>query len=209
MTLRILILFAHPALRKSRVQRALLAAVPRAPGITVHDLYDTYPDYDIDVPREQALLLEHELVIMQHPFYWYSTPPILKQWADLVLEHGWAYGASGRALEGKTMVNVLSTGGPARSYDREGAHRRTIREFLAPIEQTARLCRMNYLPPYVVYGSHRLEPAEVAMEAGRYGGFLQAMHAGTLDPVVLAAAGESQRTLADVLSVPHDNAEGA
>lgn len=29
---------------------------------------------------------------MQHPFYWYSTPALLKEWQDLVLEHGWAYG---------------------------------------------------------------------------------------------------------------------
>jgi glutathione-regulated potassium-efflux system ancillary protein KefG len=128
--LRILILFAHPALRKSRVQRALLAAVPRGAGITLHDLYDAYPDYDIDVQREQALLLDHDVVIMQHPFYWYSTPPMLKQWQDLVLEHGWAYGARGRALQGKTLLNVLSTGGPERSYSRQGAHRRTIRELL-------------------------------------------------------------------------------
>jgi glutathione-regulated potassium-efflux system ancillary protein KefG len=207
--LRILILFAHPALRKSRVQRALLAAVPRAAGITLHDLYDAYPDYDIDVPREQALLLDHDLVIMQHPFYWYSTPPILKQWQDLVLEHGWAYGAGGRALQGKTMLNVLSTGGPERSYSREGAHRRTIRELLAPVEQTARLCRMNYLPPYVIYGSHRLEPPDIEAEATRYGEFLRMVQAGTVDLAAFAAAGEMHDTLAQALAAPLGTTEAS
>jgi glutathione-regulated potassium-efflux system ancillary protein KefG len=206
---RLLILFAHPALRKSRVQRALLAAVPRTPGITLHDLYDAYPDYDIDVPREQALLLEHDLIIMQHPFYWYSTPPILKQWEDLVLEHGWAYGATGRALQGKALLNVLSTGGPERSYSREGVHGRTVRELLVPIAQTARLCRMDYLPPYVVYGSHRLEPAGIAAEAARYGELLHAVHAGEVDLAAVAAAGELHHTLADALAAPHGGTGGA
>lgn len=206
---RILILFAHPALRKSRVQRALLAAVPRANGILLHDLYDTYPDYDIDVPREQALLVDHDLVIMQHPLYWYSTPPILKQWQDLVLEHGWAYGASGRALQGKTLLNVISTGGPEPSYSRDGLHRHTIRELLAPIEQTARLCRMNYLPPYVIHGSHRLEAEGIAAEATRYGEFLRTVHAGELDLAAIAAVGDSYGTLEQALAAPHGRMEEA
>lgn len=200
---RILILFAHPALRKSRVHRALLEAVPRLPGITLHDLYDAYPDYDIDVQREQALLLDHDLIILQHPFYWYSTPPIVKQWEDLVLEHGWAYGANGRALEGKVLLNVISTGGPEQSYGQEGMHRRTVRELLAPVEQTARLCRMFYLPPYVIYGSHRLEIPEVEAEAKRYGEFLSAAQRGDLDLAALAAAGDAHGTLSHLLSSPH------
>ncbi len=184
-----------------------MAAVPRVAGLTLHDLYDAYPDYEIDVAREQALLVDHDLVIMQHPFYWYSTPPILKQWEDLVLEHGWAYGARGRALQGKTMLNVLSTGGPEHSYSRDGAHRHTIRELLAPIEQTARLCRMNYLPPYVIFGSHRLEPPDVAAEAARYGEFLRAAHAGELDFAALAAAGESHTTMAQAMATSCGSAE--
>ena len=54
--MRILILVAHPALERSRVHRALLASVLPSRGLTVHDLYEAYPDFDIDVPREQALL---------------------------------------------------------------------------------------------------------------------------------------------------------
>ena len=74
MTREILILFAHPAIRRSRVNRRLVAAARSVVGVTVHDLYEAYPDLDIDVPREQELLSEHSVVVFQHPFYWYSTP---------------------------------------------------------------------------------------------------------------------------------------
>ena len=95
---RVLILFAHPSLERSRVHRRLLRALPDVPEVTLHDLYEAYPRLDIDIAREQSLLLEHDVIVFQHPFYWYSTPPILKQWQDLVLEHGWAYGSKGIRL---------------------------------------------------------------------------------------------------------------
>ncbi|RYE35767.1 MAG: NAD(P)H oxidoreductase, partial [Sphingobacteriales bacterium] len=92
---RVLILFAHPAFEKSRVHRPMVKQVLKLEGITFHDLYESYPDYDIDLDREQELLLRHDVIVFQHPFYWYSCPAILKQWQDLVLEHGWAYGRGG------------------------------------------------------------------------------------------------------------------
>ncbi len=165
--MRILVLFAHPALEKSRVHKQLLAAVDGIAGVTVHDLYESFPDGDIDIGQEQSLLEASDLIIQQHPFYWYSTPPLLKQWHDLVLEHGWAYGAEGRKLDGKYMLSAISTGGGPDAYLRGGYNYFTIRELLAPIEQTARLCRMTYLPPYVIYGTHRMdEPAIDAAAAG-------------------------------------------
>jgi glutathione-regulated potassium-efflux system ancillary protein KefG len=181
---RILILFAHPALEKSRVHRRLLARIPE--GVTLHDLYQAYPDFDVDVRREQELLLAHDLVILQHPFFWYSTPPLLKQWEDLVLEHGWAYGSRGTMLRGKWMMNLLTAGGRSQAYQHGGYNRFTVRELLAPIEQTARLCGMHYLPPYVIHGTHRLEEAEIERHAERYAAFLAALQADAYDLHALA-----------------------
>src|SRR4051812_19800739 len=110
--MRVLVLFAHPALERSRVNRALLEAVRSVPGVRLHDLYEEYPDLNIDVDREQELLLAHDVYVMQHPFFWYSGPAILKEWQDLVLEHNWAYGREGHALVGKVTFNVISAGGP-------------------------------------------------------------------------------------------------
>jgi glutathione-regulated potassium-efflux system ancillary protein KefG len=172
---RVLVLFAHPALEKSRVHRRLVARVPARPELTFHDLYEAYPAFDVDVAREQALLAGHDVVVLQFPFYWYSTPALLKQWEDLVLTHGWAYGAAGRALEGKRLLCAVSTGGRAGAYEREGYNGFSVREFLLPIEATARLCRMRYLAPWVVNGTHRLDAPEIEEHARRYGALLDAL----------------------------------
>ena len=79
---RVLVLFAHPAVQKSRLNVRLAAAACGLPGVTFHDLYETYPDFNIDVPAEQARLEAHEVIVLQHPFYWYSGPALLKEWLD-------------------------------------------------------------------------------------------------------------------------------
>lgn len=178
---RVLVLFAHPALEHSRVHRQLLTQVPDSPDLTFHDLYEAYPRLDIDVAREQALLVDHDVIAFQHPFYWYSTPPILKQWQDLVLEHGWAYGSEGDALEGKTFLPIISAGGGEQAYGSGGYNHFTVRQLLAPVEQTAELCGMEFLPPFVVFGTHRLDDRGIAREARRYRQLLEALVAGAPD----------------------------
>ena len=165
---RVLILFAHPALQKSRVQRRLAEAVRDLPGVTFHDLYEAYPEFDVDVKREQGLLLDHDVVVLQFPFYWYSTPALLKEWQDLVLEHGWAYGSTGTALRGKSMLCALSTGGGAAAYAPGGRNRFTIDRFLTPLDQTAHLCGMTFLEPFVVHGTHAMTPEAIAAQAAAY-----------------------------------------
>ncbi len=113
---KILILFAHPRYENSMVQQRLSMAAQRLPGVTFHDLYEHYPDFDVQVEQEKALLLANDIIVLQHPFYWYSCPPLMKQWIDLVLEHGWAYGKEGKSLQGKKMFNAISTGGRHEAY---------------------------------------------------------------------------------------------
>jgi glutathione-regulated potassium-efflux system ancillary protein KefG len=194
----VLVLLAHPALEKSRVNRRLADAVRDLPGVTFHDLYEAYPDFDVNVPREQGLLAAHATIVFQHPFYWYSTPALLKQWEDLVLEHGWAYGSKGTALRGKQLLCAMSTGGREAAYQPEGLNRFTLRQLLAPIEQTARLCGMEFLPPFVVHGTHRMTPDEIAQHASDYRRTVAALRDGTLD---LVRARELPRLNADLNGV--------
>lgn len=160
---RILILLAHPSLDRSEVNRLMRDAVVAMDGITLMDLYAEYPDFQIDIDREQQRLLDHDVIVFQHPLYWYSTPAILKEWQDLVLEHGFAYGVEGTALHGKLFLNALTAGGTEAGYRAEGYNHFTIRELLHPIEQTAVLCGMFYLPPFALFG------ARTAVEEGRVG----------------------------------------
>ena len=159
---RILILFAHPAFQRSRGNRFLVEAVRQADDITFRDLYELYPDFSIDVAAEQRLLVAHDVIVLQHPLYWYSCPALLKEWLDLVLEHGFAYGDGGAALRGKKMFSAITTGGSDRAYTREGLNHFTIWELLSPFRQTARFCGMDYLPPFVVHGMLH-QPSEEEM----------------------------------------------
>jgi glutathione-regulated potassium-efflux system ancillary protein KefG len=178
---RVLVLFAHPALEKSRVHRRLVERARGVEGVTLHDLYEAYPDFDVDVKREQELLLAHDAVVLQHPLYWYSTPALVKQWEDLVLEHGWAYGTGGTALRGKRLVSAITAGGSEAAYREDGHNRFTIRQLLAPIEQTARLCGMDYPPPFVVHGTHRLDADGVERAAEEYARLLAALRDDRVD----------------------------
>ncbi|MCX6857492.1 MAG: NAD(P)H-dependent oxidoreductase, partial [Verrucomicrobia bacterium] len=138
------------------------------PNVTFHDLYEEYPDYHIEVDAEQKLLLEHEVIVWQHPFYWYSAPSLMKEWMDVVLEYGFAYGDAGKALHGKQVMSAMTTGGPAEAYQQSGHNRFTMRELLAPFDQTAHLCGMTYLEPFILHAVNRYTKPEIEAAARRY-----------------------------------------
>ena len=158
----ILFQFAHPYPHRSKVNRALLEAVSGLPRVRVNDLYALYPKLHVDVEREQALLREAEVVVFQHPFYWYSAPALLKEWIDVVLEQGFAYGPGGTALHGKRWLHSVTTGMGEDAYGPEGLNRATMEELLIPFERTARFCGMAWMTPLIFHGAHEAEPARIA-----------------------------------------------
>lgn len=194
---RILLLFAHPALEKSRVHTVMVKHVEAIPGITINDLYQQYPFFDIDVKREQEMLLAHDIFIFQHPLYWYSSPALVKQWQDLVLEHGWAYGKNGRMLEGKKIFHAITSGGQAESYKTNGYNSYSIPDFLRPVEKMAKLCRMEYWPPYIIYGTHRLNDTDIISHAIQYASLLTALR----DDKILSHEAVSAQYLNDLVPI--------
>ncbi len=150
---RLIVYYAHPGHKFSHVNRYMARAASRIDGITYVDLYQDYPRFDIDVDIEQQRLLDHDVAVFQFPLFWYSTPSIIKEWQDLVLEHGFAYGSDGDQLEGKRMLLAITAAGPEDAYSPGGYQHFPIRDFLRPLEQTANLCSMHFSPPYVLYGS--------------------------------------------------------
>ena len=85
-----LLLYAHPESRDSVANRVLLKP-PQLSNVTVRPLR-ALSRFFIDIPREQALLREHEVIVFQHPLYTYSCPALLKEWLDRVLSRGFASG---------------------------------------------------------------------------------------------------------------------
>jgi glutathione-regulated potassium-efflux system ancillary protein KefG len=182
---KILILFAHPRFEKSKTNRALLKDIDSIDGVTLNDLYEQYPDFNIDADREKELLLAHQIIIWHHPFYMYSSPALLKQWIDLVLEHGWAHGRGGDNLNNKIIFNVITSGGTREVYAANAFNRFTIREFLVPFEQTATLCKMIYLPPFAVQGTHLLTAEALQFHIKMYHTLLEKLVKGNFDIATL------------------------
>lgn len=150
---RLIVYYAHPGHKYSHVNRHMARAASNLDGVTYVDLYEDYPRFDIDVDTEQQRLLDHDVILFQFPLFWYSTPSIVKEWQDLVLEHGFAYGSGGDKLAGKRMMLAVTAAGPEDAYSTGGYQHYPIRDFLRPLEQTARLCEMTFPPPYVLYAS--------------------------------------------------------
>lgn len=178
MSRKILVLYAHPAHARSRTNAMLRQAAQDVAGVSVHDLYERYPEFVIDVASEQSLLLEHDIIVLQHPLQWYGAPAIIKEWLDAVLEEGWAYGERGDRLRDKMLLVAVSAGGTEQAYRPEGANRFTIEQLLRPLELTARLCGMRYLRPFVTYGARRLDAATMAASAREYTALLARLAGG-------------------------------
>jgi glutathione-regulated potassium-efflux system ancillary protein KefF len=163
----VLVLVAHPDLARSRVNRAFAAQARLLPpeDVEVRDLYALYPDYLIDVPAEQRALAAARTVVWLHPIQWYSMPSLMKLWVDDVLAFGWAYGPGGRALAGKCLWLVASTGGTEAAYDAAGSHGQPFESFLPAYRQTAALVGMRFLEPHILYGAHKASDADVLAQA--------------------------------------------
>jgi len=164
--MKALVILAHPKIAESRVNSRLIKEVHKHPEITVHELYPAYLDWSIDVPREQDLLEKHDRIVFQFPLYWYSTPPLLKKWQDDVLTYGWAYGSQGKKLQGKELMIATSIGGRQEVYQAGGKNHFTMSEILRPLHATANMCKMTYLPAFVVDGAS--DDSELNEAAAKY-----------------------------------------
>ncbi|MDT0469497.1 NAD(P)H-dependent oxidoreductase [Streptomyces gibsoniae] len=163
-----LVVVAHPDRDASRVTAHLAEAVRDLAHVTVHDIVAAYPDGRIDVPREQQLLRDHDVIVWQFPWHWYAAPGVLKSWIDQVLTFGFAYGSDGIALREKTLQIVTSTGGPAASYTSEGFNLFTMTELMAPFRATARLTGMHLADPLVLHGARTVSDEDLALHAKHY-----------------------------------------
>jgi glutathione-regulated potassium-efflux system ancillary protein KefG len=164
--MKTLVIAAHPTIENSVINKAWIERLRIEEGvITVHELYAAYPDGKIDVEREQQLLLEHDRIVFQFPFYWYSSPSLLKEWQDVVLTYGWAYGTQGTNLRGKEFMLAISTGGPEAAYQAGGYNHYSMSELTKPFQAMANLTGMRFLPSFTLQGVRFLSSDQVQESA--------------------------------------------
>ncbi|MBM7543347.1 putative NADPH-quinone reductase [Weissella beninensis] len=142
--MKTLIIVAHPNFEDSATQQFLQHNYPQE-DVTWHRL----TDQQIDVGHEQALLQAHTRIIFQFPLYWYSMPAILREWQDLVLTAGFAYGR-GATLGAKEFGIVVSMGQPVAEYQAGGKEEYTISELLKPLQAMAHKLNWQYAKPLVI-----------------------------------------------------------
>ncbi|CAM3165914.1 NAD(P)H-dependent oxidoreductase [Paenibacillus lupini] len=166
--MKTLIILAHPNLEVSRVNQRWKEELILYPNdITIHEIYKEYPDWNIDVPREQRLLEAYDHVIFQFPLYWYSYPPLLKKWFDDVFTYGWAYGSKGDKLNGKKLGLAMSIGDKKQNYTPEGSVSFTVDEVIAPFKASAAHVGAIALPYHSVFGSSFQASNEEINESAR------------------------------------------
>lgn len=170
--MKILVILAHPNMEASILNANLKTAILKAEDITLHELYETYSDEEIDIEREQALLEAHDRIIFQFPNYWYSYPPLLKKWFDVVLERGWAF--KGRhELKGKEFGVAITSAFTAEDYRFDGLHRHSIEQILAPFYATCNFIRVKSLPVFSVFEEEANNGKDYERQAEDYLRFLQ------------------------------------
>jgi glutathione-regulated potassium-efflux system ancillary protein KefG len=168
---KVLLVVGHPDLSQSKANAALVDAVRDLGHVTVHDLYATYPDFQIDAAAEQALLAEHDVIVFQHPVYWYNTTPLFKKWQDEVFTLGWAFtiDRSPSQLSGKKAIVAVTAGVPAEHYTPEGPNQATIETLLNSWDATLRLCQFDIQPMVKVFGTaFGLSDEDLSMAAKEY-----------------------------------------
>lgn len=151
--MKTLIIIAHPNMKQSKVNKRWRQEVQKYPeNFIIHDLYQTYPDWTIDVAAEQKLLEQYDRIIFQFPIYWYSYPPLLKKWFDDVFTYGWAYGSNGDKLKGKVFGLAISVGDKRENYTAAGGVGFSIDEMTIPFKATANHVGAKILPYFAVFG---------------------------------------------------------
>lgn len=172
--MKVLVIVAHPNLEDSKVNRAWVDELQAQQNnsLTIHELYTVYPNGEIDVEKEQKLAEEHDRIVFQFPLYWYSTPPILKKWQDVVLTYGWAFGSKGYKLKGKELILAISIGGSEDFYQVGGNNHFTISELTRPLQATANLLEMTMLKQFTFFGAGVATKEQIQSSARKYATFI-------------------------------------
>ena len=149
--MKTLVILVHPDMENSKINKKWKEELEKHPDkITIHELYKEYPDWNINIEKEQELITKHDNIIFEFPLYWYSSPPILKKWLDDVLSFNWAYGNEYR-LKGKNIGFAVSVGGPKKEYSKTGSVRFSMDEILVPFEATVKYIKANLISHYILF----------------------------------------------------------
>lgn len=168
--MKTLVIVSHPNLEASIANKALVESIKGLENVTVRHLENIYGSdiKSFNVEEEQKLLLEHDRVVFQFPWYWYSSPAMLKAYQDEVFTYGFAYGSAGDKLNGKIFKIAVTVGAPDFAYQEGGWNKHSMNQLLAPFQSMTNLTGMIYTRAFRVHGTAAMSEDELALKAKEY-----------------------------------------
>ena len=108
-----------------------------------------------DILGEIEKVLWCDLLILNFPLFWFSTPAILKGWIDRVLISGLTYGGKRfydrGGLKGKKTMVTITLGGRPHMLTDDGVHGRLEDMLRHLLRGTLYYTGMSVLPPFVAW----------------------------------------------------------
>ena len=139
----IVLISGHPNLDDSIANQWIMKELQhKIEDVEIVRLDMLYPNYEINVLKEQERLVTADIIIIQYPLFWYSMPSLLVRYFEQILSHGFSHGSRGDKLQNKILIASFTSGAKEEVYD--GMNQYRIDEFLAPIQATCKLCGMHF-----------------------------------------------------------------
>lgn len=164
--MKTLVLLFHPDFKTSKVNQKMYDTINGMKDVTVRNMYELYPNFKIDVKKEQKYMEDADRIILQFPIRWYSSPALLKQWEDDIFEAGWAYMGG----DDKEFTVAVSFG--ADGYEHGGYSHYTPHEILRPFQATAYRIGMKFMKPFVLTNVMRMKEEELNNQISQYRNFV-------------------------------------
>lgn len=144
---KVVILLAHPNIKISQANKALIDAVKDVEGVAIFNLYDIL-DAPLNIDEWSKIISNASAIIYQFPFYWLSAPYPLKKWQDEIF----TFLSKTPAVAGKPLLVVTTTGSDIDAYRSGGRNCFTVDELLRPYQVSAIHSDMVWQTPIVIYG---------------------------------------------------------
>lgn len=145
---QVVVLLAHPDIKSSQANKALMDAIKELEEVAVYNLYEMRPEDAFNVDSWSKIISQASAIVFQFPLYWMSAPSLLKKWQDEVF----TYLAKTPAVAGKALLVAVTTGSEYSAYRSGGRNNFTIDELLRPYQGSAIHAGMVWQTPVVAYG---------------------------------------------------------
>lgn len=145
---QVAVLLAHPNMKESQANKALMEAIGDMEEVAVYNLYEMPEEEVFNVEVWSNILSHASALVYQFPFYWASAPSLLKRWQDEVFISL----AKTPAVAGKTLLVATTTGSECDAYRSGGRNGFTMDELLRPYQVNAIHAGMQWQTPFIVYG---------------------------------------------------------